>query len=629
MGAVISSETDINSNELLKKLVGEKPISDNDPLWNQMFSFNMNLMDEINSKIFLWQNANALIIIRYVCNFLVQRLSEKEFINYFESTLVETPTDSIKDETVEYENMAEEFLVHLVNILCKVPVNDFTIGIHMEAIRCIIVLLSSQLYQDTVSENCIFLRYLVKQDSKAAELVHALLANFLKHNSESIHCYKENKPESIVISLASSMWSAFRLTVLNDSNDDSLSTKNHEFPPQTLGLLSCALLMHIAGYPVINKKPNPFNEKLALFQNAQEVSSMVNLEASFKLDFTALYDRICGTVEQPFSMLLLYMLLHKNSGFRNFVLSRINLENLVVPVVKVLNDRVSSTSFRANSHHTYLALIVVLILSEDDFFCKIIHETMLKNIEWYQPDRPIPEISLGGLIILVFTKTIHMNTVKTRDRYLHTNCLAALANMSSCFKNLNAMVCQKLIGLLETMTKRHAKLIQTMRVNAEASEETDEIDDLSSTNLHHDITALEEGIRTVLEMINSCLCNNLRNNAHLIYTILYNRELFEHFHNHPMFQDLVWNIYLVINHFSGRIETVKSSSVDVVLDTIAKAAIIWPSDRLKKFPELKFKYVEDENTVEFFVPYVWRLIDRNSGIYWNPNLIHLFNPDAI
>jgi hypothetical protein len=33
------------------------------------------------------------------------------------------------------------------------------------------------------------------------------------------------------------------------------------------------------------------------------------------------------------------------------------------------------------------------------------------------------------------------------------------------------------------MTKRHAKLIQTMRVNAEASEETDEIDDLSSTNL--------------------------------------------------------------------------------------------------------------------------------------------------
>jgi hypothetical protein len=47
------------------------------------------------SKIFLWQNANALIIIRYVCNFLVQRLSEKEFINYFESTLVESPTGMI------------------------------------------------------------------------------------------------------------------------------------------------------------------------------------------------------------------------------------------------------------------------------------------------------------------------------------------------------------------------------------------------------------------------------------------------------------------------------------------------------------------------------------------------------
>ncbi|KAJ1360454.1 hypothetical protein KIN20_019426 [Parelaphostrongylus tenuis] len=37
---------------------------------------------------------------------------------------------------------------------------------------------------------------------------------------------------------------------------------------------------------------------------------------------------------------------------------------------------------------------------------------------------------------------------------------------------------------------------------------------------HDDITALEEGIRTLLEIINSALCANLRNNPHLIYTLL-------------------------------------------------------------------------------------------------------------
>lgn len=108
---------------------------------------------------------------------------------------------------------------------------------------------------------------------------------------------------------------------------------------------------------------------------------MSNLEASFKLDFTLLYERLCSSIENnKLSMLLLYMILHKNSGFRNFVLSRINLEILVVPCIKVLNNGVSyedTFSFCQHSHQTFLALIVLLILSEDDFFCKIIHEIVI------------------------------------------------------------------------------------------------------------------------------------------------------------------------------------------------------------------------------------------------------------
>ncbi|KAJ1365872.1 hypothetical protein KIN20_026334, partial [Parelaphostrongylus tenuis] len=51
-----------------------------------------------------------------------------------------------------------------------------------------------------------------------------------------------------------------------------------------------------------------------------------------------------------------------------------------------------------------------------------------------------------------------------------------------------------------------------------------------------DITAIEEGIRTLLEIINSALCANLRNNPHLIYTLLYHRCLFDSYQHHPMFQ---------------------------------------------------------------------------------------------
>lgn len=46
----------------------------------------------------------------------------------------------------------------------------------------------------------------------------------------------------------------------------------------------------------------------------------------------------------------------------------------------------------------------------------------------------------------------------------------------------------------------------------------------------------------LMEILNSTLTHNLRNNPHLIYTMLYKRDLFDTFQNHPMFQDLIWNI---------------------------------------------------------------------------------------
>ena len=41
--------------------------------------------------------------------------------------------------------------------------------------------------------------------------------------------------------------------------------------------------------------------------------------------------------------------------------------------------------------------------------------------------------------------------LKMRDRYLPTNCLAALANMSGLFKHLHPYVAQRLVSLFETL----------------------------------------------------------------------------------------------------------------------------------------------------------------------------------
>ena len=42
---------------------------------------------------------------------------------------------------------------------------------------------------------------------------------------------------------------------------------------------------------------------------------------------------------------------------------------------------------------------------------------------------------------------------------------------------------------------------------------------------------------------------------------------------------------------------------------------------LQKFPDLRFKYVEEESPEDFFVPYVWSLLKRK--IYWNPDELSL------
>ena len=57
-----------------------------------------------------------------------------------------------------------------------------------------------------------------------------------------------------------------------------------------------------------------------------------------------------------------------------------------------------------------------------------------------------------------------------------------------------------------------------------------------------DLAVLEEVIRMVLEIINSCLASALHHNPNLVYTLLYQKDLFGMFRTHPTFQDIIVNI---------------------------------------------------------------------------------------
>ncbi|XP_039516985.1 dymeclin-like [Pimephales promelas] len=134
----------------------------------------------------------------------------------------------------------------------------------------------------------------------------------------------------------------------------------------------------------------------------------------------------------------------------------------------------------------------------------------------------------------------------------------------------------------------------------------------------------------MLEIINSCLSNSLHHNPNLLYALLYKRELFEQFRSHPSFQDIMQNLDTVIGFFSQRLEQAGSDlSVERVQEVIKKGAVALPKDRLKLFPELKFKYVEEEQPEDFFIPYVWSLVFNSGvGLHWNSQGIELFSMDS-
>ena len=99
-----------------------------------------------------------------------------------------------------------------------------------------------------------------------------------------------------------------------------------------------------------------------------------------------------------------------------------------------------------------------------------------------------------------------------------------------------------------------------------------------------DLTIYEEVLRMVLEIINSCLASQLTHNPNLVYTLLYNRTVFEPYHDHPSFQDVVMNIETVLTYFSNRIATESGEntlSVSEVYQIIENSSKKWPSEKLK------------------------------------------------
>ncbi|XP_020287424.1 dymeclin isoform X2 [Pseudomyrmex gracilis] len=681
MGTTPSRYEDLSKNAHLEKFCGKQSILANDPFWDMFLSYHMrppitrNDQIELDSRldvscqqllgnnlatgnfgtliqvalmrindllapvqnqniISAWQTYNALFAVRCILKYLIETVGEEQMLKH-----IEAPQTTAANEAMSSFRL-EEFFEALIELITDVPLCDFTYVVHLEAINCLLVLLSVQLFSQTAAEYSAVYRIAMHAHSSrhAPAVVCTLLHNFIQQEHAPPGLLTQQPGGSIVFSIAAGLWNVIRMGIgsgskniqiaHNGAAEDEEKKRDMETPLASQSLL---LLLVLTNHCTATQ--NPYRNALFSFIDMEESVPPARASEIFKINLNKLYNTICKIPNTDEVTLLLYMLLHRNSSVKRDIMRRNDIQLLVTPILQILYYAPNNTS-----HHIYMSLIILLILSEDEMFNKRIHKIMLKGVTWYT-ERSISEISLGGLLILVVIRTIQYNMFKMRDKYLHTNCLAALANMSAQFTSLHPYVSQRLLSLFETLAKKHTRLEAKIRSQAQTttSDSTCIVNvngnavpsenQSANTDLIQDLTILEEVLRMVLEIINSCLTHRLAHNPNLIYTLLYKKDVFQPFRMHPAFQDIVQNIDSVINFFSYKLEQKDQSQIGVsqVLATIQQGTSEWPQDRLRKFPELKFKYVEEEQPEEFFIPYVWGVVRQAALLHWSAENIKLFS----
>ncbi|GAV57551.1 Dymeclin domain-containing protein [Cephalotus follicularis] len=340
-----------------------------------------------------------------------------------------------------------------------------------------------------------------------------------------------------------------------------------------------------------------------------------------RLPFASLFDSLGMSLADEAAVLLLYSLIHGNSDFLEYVLVRTDLDTLLMPILETLYNASKKTS-----NQIYMLLIVLLILSQDSSFNASIHKMILPSVPWYQ-EHLLHQTSLGSLMVIILIRTVKYNLSKLRDVYLHTTCLATLANMAPHVHRLSAYASQRLVSLFYMLSRKYNKLAELREEKIHMAK----VNLIEPDNFADDMTAelhiYTDFLRIVLEIINAILTYALPRNPEVVYAVMHRQEVFQPFKSHPRFTELIENIFTVLDYFNSRMDAQNLDgewSVEKVLQFIIINCRSWRGEGLKMFTQLHFSYEQESHPEEFFIPYVWQLVLSRCGFSFNPSAINLF-----
>jgi len=274
---------------------------------------------------------------------------------------------------------------------------------------------------------------------------------------------------------------------------------------------------------------NPYREAL---HDLHDVAYVGGIETEDQLEFrtpsicySELYEHFSKAMNDERGTLMLYTFLQCVHSFRDYASVRSDLQTIILPLLK----QSYQVSFSSQSQ-VYLLSIILLIFSQDSSFSQEVHKLEVQAPDWFK-ERVVGKVSLGSFIVMILLRTAHRNLAGSKDLYLHTNTMAALANVVCMAQDLDSYASQKLLGLVELLNRKFQKLMM------------DSGQLLDRDQVEFKIQFYKDFLHMMLEILNGTICLKPANNCNLVYSILQRQNLFSELHAiGPEFQDLAENI---------------------------------------------------------------------------------------
>lgn len=419
---------------------------------------------------------------------------------------------------------------------------------------------------------------------------------------------------------------------------------------------------------------NPFRTSLAAMADSDatttpagddsSVSSSLRDYSPTAVSYAALFAAIGKNAPYETSHLLLYSLLYTNTSMLRWAVASRDVNNVLLPLLETVYHAKSVEPSRL-----YMLVIVLLTYTQNPAFVAAAHtKVMVRDVPWYS-ERYMLDVSLGSLMMVIFTRLILRNIMSLQDSFIHLNAFAALSNLARAAENLHVYAAQSLVGLIALLVKKETKLVAQM---AEISATTSSNDNVAAAELDalsQKRTAYVEFIRLLLGIVSSCLKSRLLpRNPQLIYSLLYHADAFSTLEKHPEFAFHVHNgpVWNALARFHGIVETKTTAGeggdvldVDTVLGIIRAECVsllasasatsaagfpvsrrgagqpssasspLSPTGAAAEDEEACYRYEEESDPEQFFVPYIWRIVfEQTPEFCWKADKITLFVPVA-